>query len=174
MLVHRRPAARWPRPQARATRVAVLPLLAAAGLWAGIQNALAGGGSFVTLPALILAGVDPRAANITSTVALFPGQVVTGASGRSLATGAAGLSLAMLVGLSLVGGIAGALLLLATPSATFAALLPWLVLAATGAVRVRQFRALGWTPDTARLGRQVRRPPRSSRSASTVATSVAA
>ena len=47
-------------------------LLLLAGLWAGAQNALAGGGSFITLPALILAGLDARAANITSTVALFP------------------------------------------------------------------------------------------------------
>ena len=42
-----------------------------AGLWAGTQNALAGGGSFVTLPVLILSGLDARAANITSTLALF-------------------------------------------------------------------------------------------------------
>lgn len=42
-----------------------------AGVVAGVQNALAGGGSFVTLGVLIMAGLDPRAANITSTVALF-------------------------------------------------------------------------------------------------------
>ena len=59
-------------------------LLFLAGLWAGAQNALAGGGSFVTLPALVLAGLDPRAANITSTVALFPGQVTSGLAARSL------------------------------------------------------------------------------------------
>ena len=41
-------------------------------------DALAGGGSFVTLGVLVLAGLDPRAANITSTIALFPGQVTTG------------------------------------------------------------------------------------------------
>ena len=62
-------------------------LLFLAGLWAGTQNALAGGGSFVTLPALILAGLDPRAANVTSTVALFPGQVTSGLAARSLVTG---------------------------------------------------------------------------------------
>ena len=43
-----------------------------AALWAGAQNALAGGGSFITLPSLMLTGMDARAANITSTVALFP------------------------------------------------------------------------------------------------------
>jgi len=46
-----------------------------ASLWAGIQNALAGGGSFITLPTLMLTGMDARAANITSAVALFPAQV---------------------------------------------------------------------------------------------------
>ena len=56
-----------------------------AGLWAGLQNALAGGGSFITLPALIVTGMSPLAANITSTVALFPGQLTSGVSGRSLA-----------------------------------------------------------------------------------------
>ena len=49
-------------------------LLFLASLWAGAQNALAGGGSFITLPALMLTGMDARAANITSTVALFPAQ----------------------------------------------------------------------------------------------------
>ena len=106
-------------------------LLLAAGLWAGIQNALAGGGSFVTLPALILSGLDARAANITSTVALFPGQVTTGLANRTLAAGAERLSFSALIAISLVGGAVGASLLLATPPSFFARLLPWLVLAAT-------------------------------------------
>jgi hypothetical protein len=106
-------------------------LLLAAGLWAGVQNALAGGGSFVTLPALILSGIDARAANITSTIALFPGQVTTGLAGRKLVTGAGPLSLRALFVISLAGGVVGALLLLATPASFFARLLPWLVLAAT-------------------------------------------
>jgi hypothetical protein len=106
-------------------------LLLAAGLWAGVQNALAGGGSFVTLPVLILSGIDARAANITSTIALFPGQVTTGLAGRQLVSAAESLSFRALFGLSLVGGVIGALLLLATPASFFARLLPWLVLAAT-------------------------------------------
>jgi hypothetical protein len=97
-----------------------------------VQNALAGGGSFVTLPALILSGMDARAANITSTLALFPGQVVTGHANRRLAQGTGGLSLRALVLISLAGGVAGAALLLLTPSSVFAKLVPWLVLAATG------------------------------------------
>jgi hypothetical protein len=106
-------------------------LLVGAGLWAGVQNALAGGGSFVTLPALILSGLDARAANITSTVALFPGQVTTGLAGRKLVSGAERLSFRALFAISLAGGVVGALLLLATPPAFFARMLPWLVLAAT-------------------------------------------
>jgi len=106
-------------------------LLLLAGIWAGAQNALAGGGSFITLPALILAGLDPRAANITSTVALFPGQVTTGLAGRSLVSGAQRLSFKALFAISLAGGALGAILLLATPAAAFAKLVPWLVLFAT-------------------------------------------
>ena len=107
-------------------------LLFLVGLWAGAQNALAGGGSFVTLPALIMAGLDPRAANITSTVALFPGQVTTGLAARSLVSGAPQLSFRALFAISLVGGALGAILLLATPVAAFARMVPWLVLFATG------------------------------------------
>lgn len=108
-----------------------LIVLFAASLLAGAQNALAGGGSFVTFPALLLAGLDPRAANITSTVALFPGQVLSGWAGRSLARGTPGLSFPALCGVSLAGGAVGAVLLLATPATFFARLVPWLVLFAT-------------------------------------------
>lgn len=117
-----------------------LLLLPVAGLWAGIQNALAGGGSFVTLPALILAGLDPRAANITSTVALFPGQVTTGLAGRAMVTGTATVPARTLVAVSLVGGVLGALLLLATPSSVFARMVPWLVLFATALFAWGSFR----------------------------------
>jgi len=109
----------------------MLILLFAVAIWAGIQNALAGGGSFVTLPVLILSGLDARAANIASTLALFPGQVTTGWAGRQLVSGAAGLSFHRLAILSLIGGALGAGLLLLTPSSFFARLLPWLVLFAT-------------------------------------------
>ncbi len=100
-------------------------------LWAGIQNAFAGGGSFITLPALMLTGMDARAANITSTLALFPAQAATGLTGRQNVSGAAGLSFTQLVVISLLGGVAGAILLLVTPSDFFARLIPWLVLFAT-------------------------------------------
>jgi uncharacterized membrane protein YfcA len=106
-------------------------ILFLAALWAGIQNALAGGGSFITLPALMFTGMDARAANITSTVALFPGQLATGWTGRAHVCGASELSFRALVLISLTGGALGALLLLSTPPTFFARLVPWLVLFAT-------------------------------------------
>ena len=109
-----------------------LIVLFVAGVWAGVQNALAGGGSFVTLPALIVSGMDARAANITSTIALFPGQVATGLAGRRMVSGAERLSFRALFVISLAGGVLGALLLLATPASFFAKLVPFLVLFATG------------------------------------------
>jgi uncharacterized membrane protein YfcA len=108
-----------------------LALLFLAALWAGIQNALAGGGSFLTLPALMLTGMDARAANITSTIALFPGQVATGMTGWRQASGVASLSFIALFLISLAGGVIGAVILLVTPSGVFAGLVPWLVLFAT-------------------------------------------
>jgi len=111
----------------------MLPLLVLflAATWAGAQNALAGGGSFITLPSLMLTGMDARAANITSTVALFPAQLVTGLTGRAQAQGAPSLSLSWLFGISLAGGAVGGAILLATPPTIFARLVPWLVLFAT-------------------------------------------
>ncbi len=108
---------------------ALLIFLVAA--WAGAQNALGGGGSFLILPTLMFAGLDARAANITSCVALFPAQVATGWTGRALASGAGGLSLRALFALSIFGGGIGAVILLSTPAEIFARLVPWLVLFAT-------------------------------------------
>ena len=106
-------------------------ILLVASIWAGAQNALAGGGSFITLPSLMLTGMDARAANITSTVALFPAQLVTGFTGRSQAESPPGLPFAALFVICLVGGALGALILLWTPPSVFARLVPWLVLLAT-------------------------------------------
>jgi uncharacterized membrane protein YfcA len=106
-------------------------ILFLAALWAGVQNALAGGGSFITLPSLMLTGMDARAANITSTIALFPAQLATGWTGRRHVSGAGELSFRTLVIISLIGGALGALLLLYTSPTLFARLVPWLVLFAT-------------------------------------------
>ncbi len=105
--------------------------LFAASVLAGAQNALAGGGSFITFSALLLVGIEPRAANVTSTLALFPSQMVSGWAGRGMAAGTPSLSLRALCGISLLGGLLGAVLLLVTPTGVFARLVPWLVLFAT-------------------------------------------
>ncbi len=116
-----------------------LAILFVAALWAGAQNQLAGGGSFITLPALMLTGMDARAANITSTVALFPGQMTGGWIGRKLASGTETLPFRTLTVISLTGGACGALLLLETPSGVFARMVPWLVLFATSAFAYGSF-----------------------------------
>ena len=80
-----------------------LVVLFVAAVWAGAQNQLAGGGSFLTLPALMLTGMDARAANITSTVALFPGQITGGLMARHMTGGLEWLSFRALVIISLIG-----------------------------------------------------------------------
>jgi uncharacterized membrane protein YfcA len=126
-------------------------LLAAAGLFAGTQNALAGGGSFITFPALLLAGLNPVAANMTSTVAMFPAQATSAIAGRKIADGVSGLTFNQLFVISFVGGIAGAILLWITPPTFFARLVPWLVLFATamfawGAFRPQPIQAAAGMP----------------------------
>ncbi|MDD4915602.1 MAG: sulfite exporter TauE/SafE family protein [Methylococcales bacterium] len=120
---------------------AMLLLIAAAGLYAGAQNTLAGGGSFITFPTLLLAGLNPLDANITSTIALYPNQITSSLAGRKLAGGVGGVGLGRLFALSLAGGIAGALLLLNTPVGIFARLVPWLVLFATTVFAWGSFRS---------------------------------
>src|SRR5471032_3149867 len=102
-------------------------MIAAAGLFAGVQNALAGGGSFITFPALLLVGLNPLAANMTSTVALFPNQITSAIAGRSLLSDVGSLSFRRLFLVSCLGGVCGAFLLLNTPVTIFARLVPWLV-----------------------------------------------
>jgi uncharacterized membrane protein YfcA len=108
-----------------------LVILFVAAFWAGIQNALAGGGTFITLPALMFTGMSALAANITSTIALFPGQLTSSWGGREHVAGVGGLPFKALVVISLAGGILGAILLLETPSDIFKHMVPWLVLFAT-------------------------------------------
>lgn len=109
----------------------LLLLISLAGLFAGTQNTLAGGGSFITFPTLLLAGLNPLAANMTSTIALFPNQMTSSFAGRKLAGGVGDLSLGELFGISVAGGVVGAILLLNTPVTFFSQLVPWLVLFAT-------------------------------------------
>ena len=109
-------------------------IVALAAFAAGFINAVAGGGSFLTFPALIAAGLPPIDANASSTVALFPGQIATGYAARDgLAAAAADsrVNVPVLAAISLVGGFIGGILLLVTPQAVFSRIVPWLILFAT-------------------------------------------
>ena len=106
-------------------------LIALAGLYAGTQNALAGGGSFITFPSLLLAGLNPLAANMSSTIALFPSQMTSAFVGRRLVSGIGPVKFRSLFLTSIIGGALGAWLLLSTPVSVFTRLVPWLVLFAT-------------------------------------------
>ena len=106
-------------------------LLAAAGLLAGAMNAIAGGGSFVTFPVLVFAGLPPTIANASSTVALFPGTVASSFAFRRDFQAIGGFRFSLLAPISFAGGLAGAALLLATPEKIFDAVIPWLCLLAT-------------------------------------------
>jgi uncharacterized protein len=104
------------------------------GVVAGAMNALAGGGSFVSLPVLIAAGVPPVQANTSSTVALFPGGLASAWAYRD-GLGAVGtVPLRALLAATLCGGLVGAILLLRTSSAAFTVVLPWLLLVASVAL----------------------------------------
>ena len=106
-------------------------LLVAAGLLAGTMNAVAGGGSFVSFPIMVLVGLPPIAANATSTVALFPGTIASTWAYRENLQGIAGISLKVLLPISICGGLVGAILLLVTPGSAFDLVIPWLLLLAT-------------------------------------------
>jgi uncharacterized protein len=106
-------------------------LIFGAGLLAGTMNALAGGGSFVTLPALISVGMPSVQANASSTVGLFPGTAASAWAYRDGLAPIGSVSLRPLLLVTLAGGAIGAFLLLWTPSKTFDFLLPWLLLIAT-------------------------------------------
>ena len=106
-------------------------LLLAAAFVAGALNAVAGGGSFLTLPALVLVGVPPVTANATGTVALLPGYAASAWGFKEDMAPPPGLTMGKSITLALIGGAAGAALLLFTPDDTFRRVVPWLLLAAT-------------------------------------------
>ena len=106
-------------------------LLATAGFSAGVLNAVAGGGSFLTFPALVFVGVPPISANATSTVAVFPGYLSAALGFIKEIKAFDRRELYLFAGLGITGGVFGAVLLLTTPSAIFSWIVPWLLLAAT-------------------------------------------
>lgn len=92
------------------------------------MNAAAGGGSFVTLPALVFAGMPSVAANATSTVALVPGTFAGAWAYRHDARPLGAVSMRIMFVMMIAGGFAGAMLLLYTPTKTFDQVIPWLLL----------------------------------------------
>ncbi|MEJ2187007.1 MAG: sulfite exporter TauE/SafE family protein [Gemmatimonadota bacterium] len=112
-------------------------LVGLAAAVAGAVNALAGGGTLISFPALLAVGVPPVAANVTNTVSLTPGYLgATAAQLRDLRGQRRRMWL--LLPVSAVGGLAGALLLLHTGESTFRALVPWLILGASGLLAVQE------------------------------------
>ena len=110
--------------------VAELALLALAGLLAGLVNAVAGGGSLISFPALIYVGLPPLTANVTNSVGVWPGYVGTTLGYREELAG----QRHRVVGLAptaLLGGGTGAVLLLTTPPSVFERVVPVLVLGAS-------------------------------------------
>jgi uncharacterized protein len=106
-------------------------LLLVAGLAAGVLNAVAGGGTFLTFPALVWIGVPPVMANATATLSALPGYLGSGWGYRHDIRAEGALPLPVMLGLALAGGLAGALLLLVTSERAFSGIVPWLLLAAT-------------------------------------------
>ncbi len=104
-------------------------LLVVGAFLAGVLNAVAGGGSFLSFPALLGMNMLPIQANATNTVAIWPGQLTSIAAYRENVR--KNLRSAVLMGIAgLLGGTAGAVVLLNTPQMTFLHLVPWLLLGA--------------------------------------------
>lgn len=129
-----------------------LLLAAAAGLVGGAMNALAGGGTFATLPALIALGLPANIANATSNVALLPGAATSAWAFRKELGPVAGLSVVLLATLTFLFGLVGSLLLVLTPSAMFDVIIPWLLLFAF-VVMVFGKRATAWLHARVTIGR---------------------
>jgi len=107
-----------------------LVIVAGAAAIAGVINAVAGGGTLITFPALVALGVPPIVANATSTVALWPGTMASMWGYRRELSGARRWATAFAIP-SFAGGIIGAILLLQTPEKRFVAIVPWLIFGAT-------------------------------------------
>lgn len=107
-----------------------LPFLFVAGFIATGMNALAGGGSFVSLPALIAVGLPSVVANASNTVALWPGGIAGAWTYHEGFRPVCGVPLVRLLVATAIGGVAGSVLLLLTPSSAFDQILPWLLLVA--------------------------------------------
>ena len=108
-----------------------LSMIVVAGLLCGTLNAIAGGGTFVTLPVLILLGIPPVVANATATTMAVPGYFASVWAYRLDIRAEGALQLGTIIALAALGGVLGAVLLVASSPDAFFALIPWLLLTAT-------------------------------------------
>ena len=99
-----------------------------AGIVGGAMNALAGGGTFATLPALIALGLPANTANATSNVALLPGAAASAWEFRDELAPVAGIDVRTLAAITFAGGLVGSVLLVLTPTRAFDFIIPWLLL----------------------------------------------
>lgn len=106
-------------------------IIASAGFLCGALNAVAGGGTFVTLPVLIWLGTPPIVANATATTMAVPGYIASVWAYRHDIITEGALRLGTIIALAAVGGVLGAVLLVVTSPDAFLALIPWLLLTAT-------------------------------------------
>lgn len=118
-------------------------LVAVAGFLAGGVNAVAGGGSLVSFPALVAVGLPPLTANVTNTTAVWPGYLGAALAYRAEVRAQAA-RIRSLSASAVAGGGAGAVVLLTAPDAVFDAVVPFLVLAGAGLL-VAQPRIAAWT-----------------------------
>lgn len=131
---------------------AALALLLVAGFVGGAMNALAGGGTFATLPALIALGLPANAANATSNVALLPGAAASAWTFRDELAPLGGVPVGVLAAITFVAAIVGSLLLVWTPTRTFDLIIPWLLLFAFLVIAVGR-RAADWLHARVVIGR---------------------
>lgn len=123
--------------------IAQAGLLFSAAVVAGAINSVAGGGSFVSFPSLLFAGIPPVNANATNTVALWPGQVASIGAYRGELEKLPWRRIMPLIVTGILGGVFGAWVLLKTPQKTFMQLVPWLMLLAT-LIFMFSSRITGW------------------------------
>lgn len=110
---------------------AEIAFVALAGFVAGTVNAIAGGGSLVSFPALLAVGYPAVTANVTNSVSMFPGYASSVVGFRADLHGQRRAAIELACTAS-AGGAAGAVLLLALPGDVFDAVVPWCVLFASG------------------------------------------
>ncbi|WP_272476697.1 sulfite exporter TauE/SafE family protein [Baekduia alba] len=113
-------------------------LLAAAGVVTGAINAVAGGGSLISFPAMLATGLSPLSANVSNLIATLPGYVSAAATSREELAGQRARVRA-LAAAGAVGAAVGTTLLLVGPADTFAVLAPWLILLACALLAIQPF-----------------------------------